>query len=57
MTRTDLTVAADDQRNIRAEDGFQERTPWNSFCEGVLIPLGALFAVYVAMTSLMLFAR
>jgi len=57
MTRTDLTVVADDQRNIRAEDGFQERTPWNSFCEGVLIPLGALFAVYIAMTSLMLFAR
>ncbi|WP_263365108.1 hypothetical protein [Edaphobacter bradus] len=42
------------QSNIRAEDGLQKRSSWNSFCEGVLIPVGSLFAVFLAMLGLML---
>jgi hypothetical protein len=44
------------QSNIRAEDGFQKRGSWNRFCEGVLIPLGSLFAVFLAMLGMMLIA-
>ena len=40
--------------NIRAEDGFQKRGSWNSFSEGVLIPLASLFAVFLAILGLML---
>ena len=40
--------------NIRAEDGYQRRGAWNSLREGVLIPLGSLFAVFVVMLGLML---
>jgi len=40
--------------NMRAEDGDQKRTPWSFFCEGVLIPLGSLFAVFLVMLSLLL---
>jgi len=42
------------QPNARAEDGFQQRGPWNSFCEGILIPLGSLFAAFLVMVGLML---
>lgn len=42
------------QSNMRAEDGLPKNSAWNSFCEGVLIPLGSLFAVFLAMLSLML---
>lgn len=45
------------QSNARAEDGFLERTSWNAFCEGILIPLSALFMACLAMTSIMLIAR
>ena len=54
MTSSNLTVL--DQRNARAEDGFQRRTPWSSLCEGILIPLGALTAVFLAMVAVMLTA-
>lgn len=57
MTTTSLKMTATDQRNARAEDGFQERTPWNSFCEGILIPLGTLFAVLLGIVGVMLIAR
>jgi hypothetical protein len=57
MTTTSLKMTATDQRNARAEDGFQERTPWNSLCEGILIPLGTLFAVLLGIVGVMLIAR
>jgi hypothetical protein len=41
------------QSNIRAEDGRQQ-TRWSSFCEGVLFPLGSLFAVFLTMLGVML---
>jgi hypothetical protein len=42
------------QSTIRAEDGGQQRTRWNSLCEGVLIPLGSLFAVFLVIVGIML---
>jgi hypothetical protein len=42
------------QSNIRAEDGRQQPTRWSSFCEGVLFPLGSLFAAFLAMLGIML---
>ncbi|WP_157466728.1 hypothetical protein [Edaphobacter aggregans] len=54
MTIADLKTALMDQSNARAEDGFQQRSSWNSFCEGILIPLGSLFAVFLVMVGLML---
>jgi len=44
------------QSNMRAEDGCQNRGSWNSLCEGILIPLGSLFAVFLTMLGLMLLA-
>ena len=41
------------QSNIRAEDG-QQANNWNAFCEGVLLPLGSLFAVSLIVLSVML---
>jgi hypothetical protein len=46
--------AAAYQSNIRAEDGMQPRSHWNALYEGVLIPVGTLFAVVVAMLGMML---
>ena len=42
------------QSNFRAEDGRQQPTRWNSFCEGVLFPLGSIFAVFLMMLGVML---
>jgi hypothetical protein len=42
------------QSNFRAEDGQQQTTRWNSFCEGVLIPLGSIFAIFLVMLGVML---
>jgi hypothetical protein len=42
------------QSNARAEDGMQPRSHWNALCEGVLIPLGSLFTVFLAMLGVML---
>jgi hypothetical protein len=42
------------QSNFRAEDGQQQPTRWNAFCEGVLIPLGSIFAVFLVMLGVML---
>jgi hypothetical protein len=42
------------QSNIRAEDGRQQTTRWSSFCDGVLIPLGSIFAVFLVMLGVML---
>jgi len=44
------------QTNARAEDGLTN-TRWNSFCEGILIPLGTLFAAFLAISGLMLITR
>jgi hypothetical protein len=41
--------------SIRAEDGKQPGR-WNVLCEGVLIPLGSLFAVFLCMLAVMLIA-
>jgi hypothetical protein len=45
------------QSNVRAEDGFQGRASWNSFCEGILIPLGSLGAVFLVMLAVMLISN
>ena len=42
------------QSAMRAEDGTQGCTRWNSLCDGVLIPVGSLFAVFAIMLGLML---
>jgi hypothetical protein len=44
------------QPNVRAEDGMQQPGRWNSLCEGVIIPLGSLFAVFLVMMGVMLIA-
>jgi hypothetical protein len=56
MNIADLKTASIDQPNVRAEDGLQ-RASWNSLCEGILIPLGSLFAVLLVMVGMMLFNR
>jgi len=57
MNTADIKTIETGQSNARAEDGFTDPTRWNAFCEGVLIPLSALFAVCLAITSSMLIAR
>ena len=57
MNIADYKTTANDQSNARAEDGFTESTRWNRFCECILIPLSALFAACLVMTSIMLIAR
>ncbi len=47
-------IAPTFQSNFRAEDGLHSRSRWSSFCEGVLIPLGSLFAVFLFMLGAML---
>jgi hypothetical protein len=42
------------QSNVRAEDGMQQRSRWNILCEGVIIPLGSVFTVFLAMLCMML---
>jgi len=41
------------QSNIRAEDGMQPRSHRNALYEGVLIPLGAIFALVLTMIGMM----
>lgn len=41
---------------IRAEDGTQP-SHWSVLCEGVLIPLGALFAILLCIVAVMLIAK
>jgi hypothetical protein len=45
------------QSNVRAEDGMQPRSRWSALCEGVIIPLGSLFTVFLAMLGIMLLTR
>jgi hypothetical protein len=47
-------IAPTYQSNIRAEDGLSQRSQWSTLCEGVLIPLGSLFAVFLFMLGVML---
>jgi len=42
--------------SIRAEDGKQP-THWSVLCEGVLIPLGTLFAILLCIVTVMLSAK
>jgi hypothetical protein len=44
------------ESTARAEDGMRPQSRWNALCEGVLIPLGSLFAVFMTMLGLMLIA-
>ncbi|WP_260706028.1 hypothetical protein [Edaphobacter flagellatus] len=55
MTATEIATTR--PSNARAEDGLQDRAAWNSFCEGILIPLGSLGAIFLAMLSAMLIAN
>jgi hypothetical protein len=57
MTTTEIRTTTQYQSSARAEDGLQERAVWNSFCEGILIPLGSLGAIFLAMISVMLVAN
>ena len=47
-------IAPTFQSNIRAEDGLLQGSQWNTLCEGVLIPLGSLFVVFLFMLGVML---
>jgi hypothetical protein len=47
-------IAPTFQSNSRAEDGDLDCTRWSGLCEGVLIPLGSLFAVFLLMLGVML---
>jgi hypothetical protein len=42
------------QSNARAEDGMEQRSQWNALFEGVIIPIGSLFTVFLAMLGVML---
>jgi hypothetical protein len=46
-------IAPTYQSNNRAEDG-EPCSQWNTLCEGVLIPLGSLFVVFLFMLGVML---
>jgi hypothetical protein len=45
---------ADLPSNIRAEDGLQQPIRWNALYEGVILPLGSLFAVFLLVMGVML---
>jgi len=47
-------IAPTFQSNIRAEDGPLDRSSWSGLREGVLIPLGSLFAVFLFMLCVIL---
>jgi hypothetical protein len=47
-------IAPTYQSNIRAEDGLLPRGRWDTLCEGVLIPIGSLLAVFLFMLGAML---
>jgi hypothetical protein len=47
-------IAPTFQSNSRAEDGQLDGNRWSGLCEGVLIPLGSLFAVFLFMLGVML---
>jgi hypothetical protein len=44
------------QSTVRAEDGLSS-SRWNALCEGVVIPLGSLFAVFLLMLGAMMMAN
>lgn len=45
------------QSNVRAEDGLQPTSRWNALYEGVLIPVGSVFAVFLAVLGVMLISH
>ena len=47
-------ITATYQPNIRAEDGIQQRDRWSGLYEGVLVPFGFLFALFLAFLIVML---
>jgi hypothetical protein len=47
-------IAPNFQSTSRAEDGELDCGRWSGLCEGVLIPLGSLFAVFLLMLGVML---
>jgi hypothetical protein len=47
-------IASTYQPNIRAEDGIQQRDRWSGLYEGVLVPFGFLFALFLAFLIVML---
>lgn len=47
-------IGRHDQSNSRAEDGPVDHNPFSVLCEGVLIPLGALFAIFLIMLGVVL---
>jgi hypothetical protein len=47
-------IASTYQPNIRAEDGTQQRDRWSGLYEGVLVPFGFLFALFLAFLIVML---
>ena len=55
MTTTDFTIERI-ETNARAEDGLKGN-PWNALCEGILIPLGTLFAVFLGIAGIMIISH
>lgn len=47
-------IASIYQSNIRAEDGAQQRDRWSGLYEGVLVPFGFLFALFLVFLIVML---
>ena len=42
------------QPDARAEDGMKQRSQWSELCQYVLIPIGTVFAIFLAMLGMML---
>ena len=47
-------IASTYQPNIRAEDGIRQRDRWSGLYEGVLVPFGFLFALFLVLLIVML---
>jgi hypothetical protein len=46
-------IGQHNRSNSRAEDGPVDHNPFSVLCEGVLIPLGSLFAIFLIMLGVM----
>jgi hypothetical protein len=47
-------IGQHNQSNSRAEDGPLDHNRFSVLCEGVLIPLGSLFAIFLILLGVML---
>jgi hypothetical protein len=49
-----ISFPRNETTTLRAEDGQVPRSRWTTLCEGVLIPLGSIFAIFLFMLGVML---